>query len=591
MLFNAIESRDLEEVKKLIETGTDVNESQENGITPLIYASSKGYLEIVQELIKNGAKINARDSEYNTALMMACQNNHSDIVMELLKNGADKNLKNRGWYGPATALEIACDNGSIEIVKELLDSNEEIIASGLVAATEKGYIEIVQELLKNGANPNGRKYGEPALTAACRYNKMDVVKELLKYGADINIHSKGNANKGYTPLITASHLGHLEIVQELLKNGADIEATDEYGNTALIEACSENRYEIIKELIKNGADINVINKEGKSALSKAFVGYNILREINDNVIYELINNGADINVKDKNGYTPLMYAVNLGNINWVKSLINLGADVNIIDWEGRTPLIRASGELSGEVAVEIMEELIKNGADVNVIDNLGHSALTTQFIFYKNGKNEKIVKMLIRNDADLVYLIEKMKKDAKEEVFENVLINQIKDKDYDLVEKCLEGYYRYLNIEVNKWYYRDSIDVFNKLEEGKSFIRELMKDKYYKEQVKQKNEFKRCIKSLVCCVNESDLCKAIENIPGHVVKILSNGKSDVIRITTDSDIYTMRNELIIMLKNELNKNEKILEAVDNLKNKIEIDLKQVVFGGINKGREDKMELD
>ena len=55
-LFKAVELNKIEEVKKLIEKGADLNVVNENGATALHWASQEGHSEIVKILKEAGAK-------------------------------------------------------------------------------------------------------------------------------------------------------------------------------------------------------------------------------------------------------------------------------------------------------------------------------------------------------------------------------------------------------------------------------------------------------------------------------------------------------------------------------------------------------
>ena len=79
----------------------------------------------------------------------------------------------------------------------------------------------------------------------------------------------------------------------------------------------------IKELVLAGPEVNnTQNRHGNTALILAG---------DKRCLKELVAAGADVNIRDKNGNTPLMYAVEKGNVDMVKVLIFAGADVNIQD--------------------------------------------------------------------------------------------------------------------------------------------------------------------------------------------------------------------------------------------------------------------
>lgn len=82
-LCNAVVQGDFETVKKMIEFGSDINETS-NGLTPLMIAARYNRVEIVQLLVKNGAKINQKDAKGKTALKHAELSNAKETV-EFLK--------------------------------------------------------------------------------------------------------------------------------------------------------------------------------------------------------------------------------------------------------------------------------------------------------------------------------------------------------------------------------------------------------------------------------------------------------------------------------------------------------------------------
>jgi ankyrin repeat protein len=67
-LYDAICDRDLDEVRRLIEAGADVNARHEDDSTPLHVSVLFDSAEITQLLIEAGADINALDGSYQTPL-------------------------------------------------------------------------------------------------------------------------------------------------------------------------------------------------------------------------------------------------------------------------------------------------------------------------------------------------------------------------------------------------------------------------------------------------------------------------------------------------------------------------------------------
>lgn len=69
-LNEMIAKNQVEQVRKAISEGVDVNTKDEAGMTPLMVAASYGYAGVVDMLIKSGADVNARD-KHSTALRLA----------------------------------------------------------------------------------------------------------------------------------------------------------------------------------------------------------------------------------------------------------------------------------------------------------------------------------------------------------------------------------------------------------------------------------------------------------------------------------------------------------------------------------------
>ena len=113
----AAERGDINVVTFLIENGADVNVTDANGNTPLIFIINKtGNLGITRRLLEKGAAVNLQNRSGETALMYAAWRGHASIVRLLLENRADVTLKNRQG---STALTLAESKGHLEIVRML----------------------------------------------------------------------------------------------------------------------------------------------------------------------------------------------------------------------------------------------------------------------------------------------------------------------------------------------------------------------------------------------------------------------------------------------------------------------------------------
>ncbi|OMJ29272.1 Dilute domain-containing protein [Smittium culicis] len=102
-------SGDLQKLKRLWATWKpagwlDINDKDQDGLSPLITASCFGKLDVVKFLIENGANVNQTDEFGWSALMWATNNNDEDIVNYLIQNHASINPKSVRGH---TAMNIA----------------------------------------------------------------------------------------------------------------------------------------------------------------------------------------------------------------------------------------------------------------------------------------------------------------------------------------------------------------------------------------------------------------------------------------------------------------------------------------------------
>ncbi|MBW5397594.1 ankyrin repeat domain-containing protein, partial [Brachyspira pilosicoli] len=109
----------------LINNGADINVTNEDGETPLMYASKLHNIKVIELLIQKGADINAFNNYGNTALIYGV--NNLETVKLLVENGADVNF----YKGGSTALISACEYSherNIDVIKYLVSKKANINA-------------------------------------------------------------------------------------------------------------------------------------------------------------------------------------------------------------------------------------------------------------------------------------------------------------------------------------------------------------------------------------------------------------------------------------------------------------------------------
>ena len=196
-LANAVVDKDLITLDSLLQTGIDVNITEEDrGATVLLIASSfKDYEDVVSFLISKGADINFRGKDGRTPLIWAAGNSLESSKM-LLENGADINAKGN-------------------------DGMNAFIQSTFGILSKKVSTDVMDLLLENGADVNSA------------------------------LISKNAA--GWTALHFAAINGDTELVEYLILQGAKVNHTSDEGSTALSLAKQEKYEALVSLLKKHGA--------------------------------------------------------------------------------------------------------------------------------------------------------------------------------------------------------------------------------------------------------------------------------------------------------------------------------------------------
>lgn len=93
-LANAILEQDYASVQRYLQYGSNLNQFDEYGFTPLIEAAIADNREIAELLLQNGANANLQDATGGTPLHWAAENNNLDLCQLLFKYRADPNACN-----------------------------------------------------------------------------------------------------------------------------------------------------------------------------------------------------------------------------------------------------------------------------------------------------------------------------------------------------------------------------------------------------------------------------------------------------------------------------------------------------------------
>ena len=247
---------DLDQVRKLIKSGVDVNEKDatECGFTPLNLATQRGFLDVVKCLVEEGkADLHVKDSKGSSCLFIAALENHLSLVKYLSER--DCSLIDDPDEDGRTPLWQACAKGHLEVVDYLVIKGANVEKSRndqitpLWIASQGGYLAIIKYLVgSSNANVNATdKFGRTPFLMAAGNNHVDVMEYLLQKGSNINETDEDNTS----PLYTACERGYKETVEFLIRNGADPEIAFK-GYTPLMRVCVDGREDLVKILHEQG---------------------------------------------------------------------------------------------------------------------------------------------------------------------------------------------------------------------------------------------------------------------------------------------------------------------------------------------------
>ena len=292
-IHRAATEGDIEQIKRFLSEGVDMDLLDEKESTPLCYAIKAGKTETGRFLVDAGADVNAG---FWPPLCAAVDANDISMAEYLIAHGARVDLPRR-W----PPLEQASYSSSVEMVELLIDKGDGI--NGMWRAWE-------------GAIEEGRR---------------DIWELLMRKGMDINSVDEDGA----TPLGLAMILENDDMVEFLMARGAvfDQAHRDMRGFTALHYAAVAGNQEIARQYLVGGGNVNA--RDGVYEFSPLHYA---ARFGNKEIAEALIANGADIKAKDKWGYQPMHWAAYHDRPEIVELLIAKGADVNAKTSLGQMPL-------------------------------------------------------------------------------------------------------------------------------------------------------------------------------------------------------------------------------------------------------------
>ena len=349
----AVRKMELDFIKFLKNKGANINERDNNGVTPLMYVCKNNPdIELVDCLIENGADINKRDTQGNDALLLAMENKDKDRSLHFFIDTSN----NSGYSDAFTCFSGSviysepyydycdCDYSSFRIsLKPIKDYYYEYCGSSNDKEKEdsfvflkKKYLELMNHLVGWGADIHTKNNdGENILMVALK-NRVDIerINNIVSFGIDVNARN----NQGIpTIFYAAKYNPYLEVFKLLVDKGAEINFITEKNKNILFFAAANRNPEIINYLFTKYFETNTQSIDYGSLLFEAARNSNInvikflfsSKEVDEDgrnlmhylckyysgifwKLYKKISNiidSFDPNGRDNFGNTPILYAV------------------------------------------------------------------------------------------------------------------------------------------------------------------------------------------------------------------------------------------------------------------------------------------
>ncbi len=230
--------------------------------------------------------VNATEADGSTPLLWATYKVDHELVRALLKRGAKANVTNK--YG-ASPLTEAVKLGDIDLVRMLLDARADPDSANqdgqtaLMLASTIGSLEIAKLLIAKGANVNAVESfrGQTALMWAAAGMHADIVDLLLAHRADVKLRAKYDdwprqmtsepraqfrQTGGLTALLYATRSGCYRCAVAIVKAGADVNQPNPDGITPLINALDTRSYDMAMFLLDRGANPSAWDMTGRTPI-------------------------------------------------------------------------------------------------------------------------------------------------------------------------------------------------------------------------------------------------------------------------------------------------------------------------------------
>lgn len=243
---------DIAHMRRFVQSGCDVNQTDIGGYGPLHAAVMSKNYDAAKWLIENGANVNLRTADGKVPLLIAARAGSVELVNLLMQAGADINIEDKK---KGSALLYAASSGSPSTVKALLDnfkSKKQFVQrrmEAFIVAIARNDVETANLLYDENLDLSWRnETGDTALHIAARGGALEAAKFIIERKVSVDVMSGG----GLTPLQVAAGRGQSEIVGLLLDAGANPKLKSGSGKTAIEIAGDRGNLRVVNQLYLAG---------------------------------------------------------------------------------------------------------------------------------------------------------------------------------------------------------------------------------------------------------------------------------------------------------------------------------------------------
>jgi len=291
-------------VQLLLDYGASINESDDNGLTPIFYAIKSNNVKLCEVFLnKYHADITIKNSKGQTPMQYVlnlekCDRNIKRQFIFLLSNNNQENTNS-----------IIKDDSNINI-----DSNSYDLSAIMIAIKDRNYKNI-KIMIKSFTARNINDF----------YNRKTIMSQLIDNVIDDEEIYNIMFEKGAyicRKYIINNFLNHLIVsntglIKSIIRNGIIVKSNDEviYYKFPVIFSVLSNKINLVEALLNHGGSIEETDEQGNTPV------FYTIKTGNAKLIKLLLTKyHPNISIKNKNGLTPLEYASSL--YNYDKNTIN-----------------------------------------------------------------------------------------------------------------------------------------------------------------------------------------------------------------------------------------------------------------------------